>query len=476
MIAQALRVLLAAATIFCIVAYLVFGNFFALAALGGVGVIYVLSSQLRVFTLPLLFFLEFVVFTLGYGTNTFLGFRLGYFDILLFIAFVYFMLIHLTSPAERTRPIPYLPYFAFYLLFAGLATLLNPGYFDLSMRSLQLYVIEPPMLVFLAYFTVRNREDLRLNVLFISAVLLLVNLMYIRTIWSLTGSLTPTSLTQLGELKEVVAGPLFTNKNAFGSVQIVLLPILVGYALVSRRILSRVWLWLAAISSLLAINNTLSRGVVVSIGLAFLLVMVLKSRKRLLAAMSGSFFLLVAVAVAVASGTFELYAQRATSGDINRLELISYTFELLRRHPFMGIGPTEFHFIDALREFAQVGTGFVFAHPHNSYLQLASFLGIPALLVIMALLGVHFLRLWQVTELPGNRLLGLSFLVSHLAFYLDMGTDFVFFHNHSAHAFWFVFGLSIVWMSLKGDPATTQDANPLESASRGRPVKPVQSS
>ncbi len=450
---------LAVVTIFLIVAYLVFHNFFALAAIAGIVLVMLLFSELRVFSLSILFFLEFFVLTLGYGTNTFIGLRVGYFDIFLLLSSILFLLESFVRRESLRKLFPFALLFSLFLLLVSLSAILNPGYYELSLRNIQFFAIEPALIVFVAYYTIRRISDLENNMIVIAIVSLVLNAIYLKTLVDISGSIAPTEIFDIGEISYSIEGTLFFNKNIFGTVQLLLLPLLIAFALRRGKPVFRIILILSSLSSLLVINSVLSRGVVASLALATMGVLILRSRKKVASLIVILFFALTAYALAEATGTLSLYVKRVQEVDLNRLELIFSSVEIMENKPLFGVGPTEQHFIDAMSEYVRVSRGFVYAHPHNSYLQTATFFGIPALVLLLLLQMLLFFPLWRLPR-DHNPIITTALIVSLSAFFLEMLTDYVYYHYNTNHAFWMAAALSIVWTDLLGKRGEEKDLTP----------------
>ena len=71
-----------------------------------------------------------------------------------------------------------------------------------------------------------------------------------------------------------------------------------------------------------------------------------------------------------------------------RKELLTRSLELTYRHPIFGIGP------------AQFGNGGLWHQTHNSYTQLSSEAGLPALMIFLALMRRTFRNLRSIRTVP----------------------------------------------------------------------------
>ena len=85
-----------------------------------------------------------------------------------------------------------------------------------------------------------------------------------------------------------------------------------------------------------------------------------------------------------------------TAGDISssRFGIWSNTLDLIRAHPWFGVGFGEFNFAWTLTEFPNRPTAF-FDHTHNLPLQFAVELGVPLATLVLGLLGWGLWRAWR---------------------------------------------------------------------------------
>ncbi|MEO6407381.1 MAG: Wzy polymerase domain-containing protein [Burkholderiaceae bacterium] len=123
-------------------------------------------------------------------------------------------------------------------------------------------------------------------------------------------------------------------------------------------------------------------------------------RRALLAAPIGyGAFWLAMVAWGRLGNASEIESHFAASGDISssRFAIWSNTLELIRAHPWTGVGFGEFNFAWSLTPFPKRPIAF-FDHTHNLPLQFAVELGMPLALVVLALLGWALVRAWRIAQ------------------------------------------------------------------------------
>ncbi len=137
----------------------------------------------------------------------------------------------------------------------------------------------------------------------------------------------------------------------------------------------------------------------------------------------------------------------AAGGDISssRFAIWSNTLELIRAHPWAGVGFGEFNFAWTLTPFPQRPVAF-FDHTHNLPLQFAVELGVPLALALLALLGWALVRAWRValradaSQAPGLRAGVVMVVMMALHSQLEYPLWYVYFLLPTA----FVWGLGLV--------------------------------
>ncbi|HEX4772093.1 MAG TPA: O-antigen ligase family protein [Bryobacteraceae bacterium] len=112
------------------------------------------------------------------------------------------------------------------------------------------------------------------------------------------------------------------------------------------------------------------------------------------------------------SSTENSKAEEATESSQARLALLQESLRITARHPLFGIGPGEF--MDAQAESAEsMGQRGMWHVTHNSYTQVSSECGIPALLFYLAAIASTFLILWRGRK-AADRDLALKCAVLHV--------------------------------------------------------------
>lgn len=189
---------------------------------------------------------------------------------------------------------------------------------------------------------------------------------------------------------EGVLGGLFSNPNDLALHLVTMVPIALALFLATKT-LSRKFLYLGCACLFVAgAIATFSRGGFIGLACA-MVVLAWKLARRNRAIFAAAGFVLVLLVVAVGPGG---YKDRLTGGADSSVE--SRTGELKRsvflmvRHPLVGLGMNNYILYSNSSHAS-----------HNSYTQVGSELGIPAMLAYILLLVTPLRRLGKIRSLPG---------------------------------------------------------------------------
>jgi putative inorganic carbon (HCO3(-)) transporter len=254
----------------------------------------------------------------------------------------------------------------------------------------------------------------------------------------------------------------FWNPQGFGSNVIggglaMLLPLLIAYAVGGRPWPLRIVWAVAALMGCLALVLTQSRGGIVGLGLAVLVMGLAWSHWFLLVLATTGLAGAGAVSyVGVGRVTHILFSsvgQSAVGSLEGRLELWSRALYMMQDFPFTGIGLGMFdRVLDLLYPLFLTGPDALVPHPHNIFLAQAVDAGIPGLIAFLALLLLLFFMAGQSIRLArGTRFAPLAIgLLGALVAYLGHGlfdsiTSFI-----KAHTIlWGLVGLqTALWLYL----------------------------
>jgi O-antigen ligase len=141
-----------------------------------------------------------------------------------------------------------------------------------------------------------------------------------------------------------------------------------------------------------------------------------------------------------------------------RWKLWRISVESALAHPFLGLGPMHFAYVDN-------GDG---AHPHNFWLQLAAEWGIPAALLVGAVAAGFFVRLWSAARVeadPAMKRVGVAMVAVVLAWGIGTLSDGYMVIPTSQAMSTAVLMLAVMWLRIASPSAA--------SSPRGRFVPAV---
>jgi O-antigen ligase len=244
-------------------------------------------------------------------------------------------------------------------------------------------------------------------------------------------------------------GSFFLNPNWLGAFIVLIFPPIFIWTLNEQRSWPRRLGWAGLLALAFSLVETQSRAPLLAFGVGLLLLMVGPcgeiSRKRRLV-----FLVAIATAFTVLMPNFFQHAiERFTSLDQEMAEgrtretTWRYSMNIIEDHPLLGIGFGEQQFMNTMMDYGftdEFGVDPLDA-PHNSYLQVAVYAGLPAL---FAFLIANTIVLFQAVRVSlqrsdGHHMFGLA--VGILAFLLSIYTDLQLFTLHVGPAYWIFFGL-----------------------------------
>jgi putative inorganic carbon (hco3(-)) transporter len=197
-------------------------------------------------------------------------------------------------------------------------------------------------------------------------------------------------------------GGFMSDNNAFALHLNMVLPLLVGIAVVEKERIIKVAAWAMAGLSVLTILFTFSRGGLVTLCLIVPL-LIWRSRQRLL--VGGVLAVGIAGFLLFTSDSFtQQYAERASSisdyeeddSARGRLNAWETSWRVFLDYPLTGVGPNNLQVVHAQYS-PEPGR---FRVSHNVYLQFLSECGWPALLLFLTTLSV---TLWKLQTLRGDK-------------------------------------------------------------------------
>jgi O-antigen ligase len=200
------------------------------------------------------------------------------------------------------------------------------------------------------------------------------------------------ALADLATQRTHAATPAFGDANDVAFLMASTLPLAVWLALTARRWRAPAWAMVVALG--LVVPLTLSRGALVALAVAAAWLVAVE--RRFLRVIVGGTLALTVVAVAIVIVQPQMLRaglegkQRIASANVqNRLEAWRFAADRVVEHPLLGIGPGNFGAAYAPHWRANPGLHHL-SVVHNSYLEIAAELGVPACLAFVAFYALAF--------------------------------------------------------------------------------------
>jgi hypothetical protein len=261
-------------------------------------------------------------------------------------------------------------------------------------------------------------------------------------------------------------GSLFLNPNYLGAFVVLTFPAFFVWMLTEKITRAKVFACVGLLSSLFCLVETQSRGPLLAFGLSLGLLVLgpaggVSRRRRV------SMFLLFALGFTLLMPGFLIHAaerfgeidREMTTEKRSRQTMWLFTQRLIADYPFGGIGFGEQQFLKAMDEygFEQEYGEVSLDNPHNSYLQMTVYAGIP---VLIAFAGANVVLLISAARslirrnIPGSP--------SHIVFALATGVagflmviypDMHMFTQNVAPVYWVIFGLTLAECTRSSAPA-----------------------
>jgi putative inorganic carbon (HCO3(-)) transporter len=256
--------------------------------------------------------------------------------------------------------------------------------------------------------------------------------------------------------------PAGLGPNSVAGGLVMLLPLAVGFALGGRRRWLRIACALASLFAGSVLVLTQSRGALVGLALAVLVMFILWNRWFLLAipaAIAGGIAALGVLGVEWLSEIMlSSTAASAAASLEGRLEIWTRALYMIQDFPITGVGLGMFdHIMDLLYPLLMVAPETDIYHPHNMFLSQAVSSGLPGLIGFLALIFLLFAMAAQSIGLSQREeawplamgLLGA--LVAYLVHGIfDSPTSFI----RAAAMLWILFGLQVaLWLHLREQQA-----------------------
>jgi O-antigen ligase len=280
-------------------------------------------------------------------------------------------------------------------------------------------------------------------------------------------------------------GSFFLNPNYMGAFTVLLFPTLFLTTLVERERWAKTLGWVGLLALIFCLVETQSRGPMLAFGISLVLLLVGPAgtvsrgkRLKLFVAFALLFTLVMPGFIEHAIERFVSIDQEMTTDSARTRETIwAYTKRAIADNPLTGIGfgETQFlHVINGKYQFEQDYGETSLDNPHNSYLQMTVYAGIPvlAVFVLMNLLllqkGLAAIRRHTPGQ-PGYEIYGLC--VGIAGFLAVIYPDMHMFAQTVAPLYWMVFGLLLAASTIVREEEATATAKAVPV--RSQPAAPV---
>ncbi len=260
-------------------------------------------------------------------------------------------------------------------------------------------------------------------------------------------------------------GSFFLNPNVLAAFIVLVFPVAFVWTLKEQEPWPRRYAWAGLLALIFSLVETQSRGPMLAFGIGLLMLVVGPcgdvSRKRRL----GFLAAVVLVFAVFMPGFFQHATERFDSLDRettmegrSRSSIWFFTRRIILDHPVGGIGFGEQQFLKAMDAygFEEHYGARSLDHPHNAYLQVAVYAGIPALAVFLVANGALLIRAARVSmgAVPGgNRAAVFGLAVGITAFLASIFPGKIF-DQDLGPIYWVFFGLllSVVTSASEAKP------------------------
>ncbi|MDY6853834.1 MAG: O-antigen ligase family protein [Thermodesulfobacteriota bacterium] len=350
-------------------------------------------------------------------------------------------------------------YFVFFF-YAGLrGDTLKLGIFEFRR-----YIVPQIVAFLVAYRGFQNKEDYRRFLFYLMTLIIIIALF---TFWDvffdrwLLKSDTLNEKTYWGGRRHGRFGSFFLNPNYMGAFAVLFFPIIFIQALTEKTNWKRIYCWLGVLALVFALIETQSRGPLLSFCISLIVFILIPSRNYSLFKKVGSLVLLLILLYAFMPGFFEHSIQRfsmleaeANEETRSRKTVWIYTLKVIADSPYFGIGLGEIKYIKSMIQagFVEEYSIWPLDNPHNSYLQIAVYSGIPAL-VIFILLNILLTKksvskiLTEKEQWTSFYLIG--FVAGMIGFLTSLITDMHMFVPSIVSSYWICFGIVFSLISIE---------------------------
>lgn len=258
-------------------------------------------------------------------------------------------------------------------------------------------------------------------------------------------------------------GGFFLNPNYLGAFAVLLLPVSLLRFFEEGELKRKVYILVCILAFIFSFVETQSRGPAVGMAAALVLFFMVSTEKYRLRNKLGYMALVLAVFMIFLPGFFTHIAERFMHSEevavsekvtVSRRMIWAYTMKIINDNPLFGIGYGETNYFGTMLRygFRNEYSRYPLDNPHNSYLQIAVYAGIPAMISYILANILLFLRvLTTVLRNKGSQLsIYLMGLLAGLGgFLVTLLVDMHMFAVCVAPVYWIVFGLSLSIINSK---------------------------
>lgn len=338
----------------------------------------------------------------------------------------------------------------------SLFTIADPSHLRESIREYRTVLIEPVLYFFLARAWLRDRTLRSIAIWSFIGGAALISVLAIGQAATGRGVVAVEGVRRaLGTYNHPNALALFLLRAAaFGGAFLLLGPPV-------RRIRAG---WLPLLVIIVALVLTYSRGALVGLAIAIILIGLVTGLRR---AAPGLLMAAIIIVAALALAGVGLTTLREGGGSIGLRRMIwSSTLAMIRDHPVFGVGLDQFYYQYAPRYVAPAAWGERFtSHPHDLFLDFWVRLGIMGLAWVtwtFGTLGLTATRGWCMTSGESRRLL-FAATIAALAAAVHGLVDNFYFLIDLAFVWWFLLALIAIAAddsSAETEPAAPRDEQP----------------
>jgi hypothetical protein len=366
-------------------------------------------------------------------------------------------------PEQKDRSILFLGFLYFFLMFfSGMrGYAVTEGLFEFRR------VMVPQIITFmLAYKGFKNKEDYKRFFFYFMAFLIIIGLV---TFWDVffDRSLLKSDMLNKPEYwsnrRAGRFGSFFLNPNLMGAFAVLVFPVMFLRTFLEEIKWKRIFCAVGLLALSFSLIETQSRGPLLGIVLSLLFLIAIPTKNLSFAKKIGYLMFFLTVFYLFMPGFFEHVTERfdavkseARVPTVSRRVMWSFTERIIGDYPFAGIGFGEKQYIEyALRYgFKEEYLSMPLDNPHNSYLEIAVYAGIPALLIfilfniVVMKKGLRFIWAHKGGEIS----LYLAGLLAGIAGFLASAyVDMHMFSPTVAPVYWMASGLAYSMMRSEGE-------------------------